>query len=458
MNATVEKIGQMNFTGNIIPANWFKELLFASGKPHVNAILVLSDIVYWYRPVEVRDENTGHFIKFRKKFKADKLQRNYAAFAEQFGISKRQVKEAMDFLEDEKKVITREWRTIDIEAGRLNNVLFIDINVEELQNITYPSTDPLPHSNVRGSSDKKEPLLHSNVGGSCSETQHPPTSDRGTNTEITTKNTTEIKRDDDEDDRGAIAPFPRTLHIGLTELWVHDEMDKLYARYFEAKPNRDQVQFLLRQLTKGITADGIAWAMRETRERGKNWPYCMKVLENYGDIRTAEEAEARKQARNKQTEQEMQAAEEVTATTEGQLEGRDGADKSKKRKAPPPYKKIIDYLNEKTGKSFKHDSKATRDKIRARFNEDFTLEDFYTVIDKKVAQWLTDDKANAWLRPKTLFGTNFESYLNENINIPGSSSLPPTEEKWEEAAEQHITEYDPDADEEYKRLLKGDTD
>lgn len=41
-----------------------------------------------------------------------------------------------------------------------------------------------------------------------------------------------------------------------------------------------------------------------------------------------------------------------------------------------PYKEIIDYLNEKTGKKFKHNTTKTKDFIKARWNQDFRLEDF----------------------------------------------------------------------------------
>ena len=77
------------------------------------------------------------------------------------------------------------------------------------------------------------------------------------------------------------------------------------------------------------------------------------------------------------------------------------------------YKDVIDYLNEKTGKTFK--CVETNNKlIRARYNEGYTLEDFYRVIDYKVLQW----KGNEWekyLRPSTLFSAkNFENYLNDS--------------------------------------------
>lgn len=78
------------------------------------------------------------------------------------------------------------------------------------------------------------------------------------------------------------------------------------------------------------------------------------------------------------------------------------------------YKQIVDYLNEKTGKSFKSTTRATQTVIRARLAEGFTVEDFKTVIDKKSMQWKDDQKMAAYLRPETLFAAkHFESYLNE---------------------------------------------
>ncbi|WP_411255313.1 conserved phage C-terminal domain-containing protein [Neobacillus niacini] len=78
-----------------------------------------------------------------------------------------------------------------------------------------------------------------------------------------------------------------------------------------------------------------------------------------------------------------------------------------------PYAEIISYLNEKTGKSFKLNSIKTRELIHARYGEGFTLEDFTKVIDLKAADWQSDHIWNKFLRPETLFGTKFESYLNQ---------------------------------------------
>lgn len=80
-------------------------------------------------------------------------------------------------------------------------------------------------------------------------------------------------------------------------------------------------------------------------------------------------------------------------------------------------KEIVDYLNEKADKGFKHSTESTKKHIRARLNEGFTIEDFKSVIDKKVEEWKEDSKMNQYLRPQTLFATKFESYLNEESEM-----------------------------------------
>jgi uncharacterized phage protein (TIGR02220 family) len=85
----------------------------------------------------------------------------------------------------------------------------------------------------------------------------------------------------------------------------------------------------------------------------------------------------------------------------------------KEDKKEIPYVEIVDYLNSKAGTKYKHTGKKTKDLIAARWNEKFVLADFQTVIDKKTAEWLSNPDMNKYLRPETLFGTRFESYLNQ---------------------------------------------
>lgn len=91
----------------------------------------------------------------------------------------------------------------------------------------------------------------------------------------------------------------------------------------------------------------------------------------------------------------------------------------------PHFKSIIDYLNEKSGKKYKHTTSKTQSVIRARWNENFEEDDFRTVIETKTKEWLNTDMEK-YLRPETLFGTKFESYLNQKEleSIDEISGLP----------------------------------
>ena len=99
-------------------------------------------------------------------------------------------------------------------------------------------------------------------------------------------------------------------------------------------------------------------------------------------------------------------------------------DKEKDNNIYVPYKEIISYLNEKTGKKLRWDVKSNQKEIKARFNEGYTLDDFKTVIDKKYNEWgrkPTKEELQRgikdmriYLRPKTLFGSNFDVYLNQD--------------------------------------------
>ncbi|MGL5330986.1 MAG: conserved phage C-terminal domain-containing protein, partial [Peptostreptococcaceae bacterium] len=76
------------------------------------------------------------------------------------------------------------------------------------------------------------------------------------------------------------------------------------------------------------------------------------------------------------------------------------------------YSRVIEYLNKKANKKFKHTNKKTKSLIKARLNENFDEEDFIKVIDIKCSHWLDNPDMNEYLRPETLFSNKFESYLN----------------------------------------------
>ena len=78
------------------------------------------------------------------------------------------------------------------------------------------------------------------------------------------------------------------------------------------------------------------------------------------------------------------------------------------------YSRVIDYLNSKTGKSYKSTTKKTQSLIKSRLDEGFNEEDFFKVIDNKVAEW-KGTEYEKYLRPETLFGNKFEGYLNQDF-------------------------------------------
>ena len=75
---------------------------------------------------------------------------------------------------------------------------------------------------------------------------------------------------------------------------------------------------------------------------------------------------------------------------------------------------VVTYLNQVSGKQYRTDNESTIRLILARLNKGFTVEQFYYVIDVKAAHWMNTDMEK-YIRPETLFGNKFESYLNETF-------------------------------------------
>jgi len=84
---------------------------------------------------------------------------------------------------------------------------------------------------------------------------------------------------------------------------------------------------------------------------------------------------------------------------------------------PETCKAIVDYLNKKAGTEYDHKQQETILLINARITEGYSAKDFETVIDKKCAEWLETEFAQ-YLRPSTLFGKKFESYLKAPAAAP----------------------------------------
>ena len=77
---------------------------------------------------------------------------------------------------------------------------------------------------------------------------------------------------------------------------------------------------------------------------------------------------------------------------------------------------LIQYLNEKTGSDYKAD-KANAVRVQSLLDSGYTPLQLRTVIDKKVSEWMTDEKMRPYLRPSTLFGDKFGEYLAAPISL-----------------------------------------
>lgn len=133
----VDAISQISFTGNTIPRNWFKHIKMPDGKPDSIGIILLSEIIYWYRLADVIDKPSNTVIGKEKKFHADKLQKSYSQLAKEFGFSKEQVRDAIKRLEAA-GIITLELRTVITENGdKLTNVLFLEPVPNMVNTVTH---------------------------------------------------------------------------------------------------------------------------------------------------------------------------------------------------------------------------------------------------------------------------------------------------------------------------------
>ena len=127
--------------------------------------------------------------------------------------------------------------------------------------------------------------------------------------------------------------------------------------------------------------------------------YSLITIEKWTDYQLGDE-DSNQQITNKQPTSNQQ------ATTSG--EGKE----YKNNIYSPATAEIVAYLNEKTGQHYKAKTAKTVSLIQARLKENFTVDDFKVVIDKKVKEW-RGTEMEKYLRPETLFGTKFEGYLNQ---------------------------------------------
>ena len=274
-NPIVDAMGEINISGNVTPQIWYKTILRENGKPYLLAIAILSDIVYWYRPVEVRDEENEGTIGWRKRFKADLLQKSYRQYAELFGESIRSIEAAMKYLQSI-GVITRVPRDVKTENGAvLYNVTFLQLNVERLYELTYPSED-LVQNFVGGATklcttsyNEKREGVQNNVSGTTKECTGLVQKIAGgttefctTNTENTTKNTTENSINLSHENKDGLMDVRAAYEEIIKE---NIEYDYLVAVEWIRKEEIDELVTLM--------VDTVSYDRKTIRVGGRDVPY-----------------------------------------------------------------------------------------------------------------------------------------------------------------------------------------
>ena len=120
--------------------------------------------------------------------------------------------------------------------------------------------------------------------------------------------------------------------------------------------------------------------------------------------------------------------ESIEDFTDSYEEEREKVPQKEKENYSEIVKEVVEYLNLKTGKNFRTNNKETIKHIKARINDNFTIDDFKKVIDTQSSKWLNTNMQD-FLRPQTLFGTKFESYLNSSTTVKVVEEKP-KEKKW----------------------------
>lgn len=184
IHITADYLKNINIEGNVIPLHWFQIIgevnRYGQFKANLLAVNIMAEIVYWYRPVTERNQQTGFYDIIRMKFSGDKYQFSYRHIKVKFGASKKAAKAACDLLV-KLEAIDREFRHETIKGIKYGNVMHIEPRLEWLKaNTIPPKTDT-------GVAAKK-------VASSRPKSGHRTTQKGGTNTESTTETSTEINK------------------------------------------------------------------------------------------------------------------------------------------------------------------------------------------------------------------------------------------------------------------------
>jgi DnaD/phage-associated family protein len=253
----VDQVGEMKIEGNLVPNLWYKNITFSSGKAHFVAITLLADILYWYRPTLVRDESGG-VIGTRTKFKGDMLQKSYQAFADTYGFTKRQVKEAVDFLV-EHHLLVREFRTITTASIVLSNVMYVQPVTGNVQRVIGERCHVSELVSICPDDTFERTRTHTSKEGMSQQGEGAPPLESKTYTERSSESSSEIKKDQQK----------QSAHDSAVTFFKENGFGRL-GSYLQEK-----IQYWCEKVSGSLVVE----AMKKASEQGKQyWSYVEAIL------------------------------------------------------------------------------------------------------------------------------------------------------------------------------------
>ena len=169
----------------------------------------------------------------------------------------------------------------------------------------------------------------------------------------------------------------------------------------------------------------------------KNWEKTRNERIKSGTLGgLAKQANANFAKQNKQTVANVAVSDNVNVCDSVSVN-----DNKKKASPSDEIMTILKDLNNriKSKKGFSPLAQCNQNLIKARMSEGFTVENFITVNQKKVKQWLQEPEMSKYLRPATLYGNKFDGYLIEVVcDLPATNSNSLNKNKFQSADERRI--------------------
>lgn len=216
-----------------------------------------------------------------------------------------------------------------------------------------------------------------------------------------------------------------SIHMDFFEV-IREHTDEEIGLFFRAmaadidQSERPHLPPTLEMLKKLVDSQNRRFSERQATNgsKGGRPPKAQasqaETAENHNPINPAKPKKAPEPITNPGTNANTKPRTQAPTKAEGlSLSRVDGPAKASPLQGMSVYAEIIGHLNAVCGTAYNPAAKSTREHINARLKEGFTAADFKTVTEKKFLEWGNNPTMMQYLRPQTLFGTKFESYLNQ---------------------------------------------